>query len=68
MPLPPLRPLHPSWPMVATIAFLGATLSSAMAGGWTVPVAALMLAVVSALVSARTIRRWEARSRCDTAQ
>ena len=57
-PLPPLRPVHPAWPMVATIALLGATLTSALAGGRVVPAVCFALAVGAAVVALRTIRRF----------
>jgi hypothetical protein len=55
MPLPPLR--HPAWLMVATIACLGAALTTRMAGSVTLSTTFLVLAVVFAFVVATRFRR-----------
>jgi hypothetical protein len=54
--LPPLRPLHPAWPMVATIGFFGAALTSLLAGNRPMAIAMIAIAAAWAAVSGRTIR------------
>jgi len=55
MPLPPLR--HPAWLMVATIACLGAALTSWMGGSTMLPVAFVLLAAVFAMILAMRMKR-----------
>lgn len=54
--LPPLRPLHPAWPMVATIGFFGASLTSLLAGNQPMAIAMIAVAGASAAFARRTIR------------
>jgi hypothetical protein len=55
MRLPPVR--HPAWLMVATIACLGAALTSSMAGSRRMALALLSIAIVLALASGLRFRR-----------
>ena len=55
MPLPTVR--HPAWLMVATIACLGAALTSWMGGSTTLPVAFVLLAAVFAMILAMRMKR-----------
>jgi uncharacterized membrane protein YoaK (UPF0700 family) len=55
MPLPTVR--HPAWLMVATIACLGAALTSWMGGSTMLPVAFVLLAAVFAMILAMRMKR-----------
>ena len=55
MPLPTVR--HPAWLMVATIACLGAALTSWMGGSAMLPIAFVLLAAVFAMILAVRLRR-----------
>jgi len=59
MPLPPLR--HPAWLMVATIACLGAALTSWMGGSTMLPIAFVLLAAVFAMLLAVRLKRTRRR-------
>jgi len=55
MALPPLR--HPAWMMVATIACLGAALTSWMGGSTMLPIAFVLVAAVFAMILAVRLKR-----------
>ena len=55
--LPPFRPLHPAWPMVATIACVGGAVAARLAGSWIGEGIWVVLAVGAAAVSRAAIRR-----------
>jgi hypothetical protein len=58
--IPSLRPLHPAWPMVATIACLGGSLGSALGDSRRGAVIWLLLALVAGAVARSAIRRHRA--------